>query len=413
MKSLIPKFAFALLGILVLAAALLSLGQREAEAHPLASSYNPSGLSAFRELLIQNGLTTEVTRLEVPKLHPNDLVVAPYYQIDSFFSDDRVPSPATKIALKKHLSQGGRILALPYRLDFRASSAEVLKAPVNLRSTTSTLKLEAHLSTVAQSAFSNLFSEFDDEDSPFGNDGATFSLETRNPFPAWKTTDYSGAAIVTLASSEKGILANVTDGIFLTNRFIDRADDAQLGLALIQGLIKPGGRVVFVESTLGESIEPSLVGVIGPWAVGAWMQILVLFGVIVLTLGVRFGLPVTERRTQQGQRELIDAIADVYRRSRSSAIALDAAYVAANQRIRRAYKLPAGIGDRERDHYLPDDLAKLLYSVDRARTPVVEVLKNGRQKVTYPLNSREARELLAKLETKLDECLPVVQNRLS
>jgi len=143
------------------------------------------------------------------------------------------------------------------------------------------------------------------------------------------------------------------------------------------------------------------------------MQILVLFGVIVLTLGVRFGLPVTERRTQQGQRELIDAIADVYCRSRSSAIALDAAYVAANQRIRRAYKLPAGIGDRERDHYLPDDLAKLLYSVDRARTPMVEVLKNGRQKVTYPLNSREARELLAKLETKLDECLPVVQNRLS
>ena len=67
MKNVLPRFAFALLAVLVIAAVLLTLGQRESQAHPSAGSYNPSGLHAFYTLLQQNGVPVVTERgAEIP-----------------------------------------------------------------------------------------------------------------------------------------------------------------------------------------------------------------------------------------------------------------------------------------------------------------------------------------------------------
>jgi hypothetical protein len=139
----------------------------------------------------------------------------------------------------------------------------------------------------------------------------------------------------------------------------------------------------------------------------------VFFLVVIFTLGIRFGLPAIERRNQMGQREMIDAISDVYNRSRSTSVALDVAYQNADYRIRRGLKLPAHLSLEERDRLLPPELARLLDYVSQMRKPLVKIDEKGRQKVTHRLNPQEALDLIQKLERELDAFVPRTRNRIS
>ena len=223
----------------------------------------------------------------------------------------------------------------------------------------------------------------------------------------------SGEPFAVLMANGKGILARTTDGLFTTNRFLDRADNADLALRLIKGLVPDGGRVVFTEASLGKGIENSLVNTLGPWATGAYIQVLALFLVIVLTLGIRFGLPELEKRKQAGQREMLDAIADVYRRARSTAVALDSAYVEADLRIRRGLKIPANATESQRNDLLPPELLRTMNEVDTLRKPHVEVDAKGRQRVTYLANPDEAIKLIRRLEQQLETFVPKAKNQIS
>jgi hypothetical protein len=158
-------------------------------------------------------------------------------------------------------------------------------------------------------------------------------------------------------------LLTVADGLFATNRFLDRLDNAPVLLSLIATITPPSGRIVFTEASFGNSSGSSLVGAIGPWAEAAWLQLIFLFAVVVLTLGYRFGLPREERGKERGQRELIDAVADTYLRGKMTRVALAAVYEDVNSQISRALKLPkdAPVGDRNRQ--LPEPFVRTLNDV--------------------------------------------------
>jgi len=402
MKSVIPRFAYALLAILAFAAVLLTIGQRETEINPVASSYNPSGLHAFQELLEANGIPTEITRLQQPRLQPNDLAIAAYSDTGSYVRGPR-PTETIDNSLLAHLKRGGKVLVLPFDPDFRQTSKDALVTPIELVNAGTGDRLQINHSSFEATSLDEGYEDGPDRGSPL-----TIKSDTTS-FVAWKRSGVSNTPFVTFARTGDGTLARAAEGLFVTNRFIDRNDNAKLALALVQGLLKPGGRVVFTEATLGQGIEPSLVSTLGPWAVGAWMQVVVLFLVFVFTLGIRFGLPDVERRVQRGQRDLIDAVTDIYRRSRSMVVALDAAYAAADVSIRRAYRLPSGVTNAERDAVVPPELARVLKEVDEARKPIL----TSSGKLEYSVRPSEARDLVARLDALLAEHLAATKNRIS
>jgi hypothetical protein len=407
-KGLIPRFALGLLAVLVIAAILISLGQRETYARPSANSYNPSGLHALRELLSENGIASKIDRLEVPRIEPNDLVIAAYVESGpSMFGQD--PLDPIEKQLDRHIRRGGRVMVLPFDEDFRARSLTAVKAATPIFSTSSKESLQVNSAPLT---FGNL-SEWGEEATSGSATFLPFEFEDDTYSPWFRRSSNSGEPFLTLALRGSGMFARFSDGMFATNRFIDRSDNAQIALRSIQGLLKDGGKVVFAEGTLGGAISPSLVDILGPWAAGIWVQLTVLFLVVIVTLGVRFGLPSQERRKQVGQREMVDAISDVYRRARSTSTAMDAVYNLADHRIRRGLKLPAHLTNVERDKFLPPSLVRLLQDVDLAKKPLIEVDSKGRQRISHRLSGSEALALAQNLEQELDAFVPKVPNRIS
>jgi hypothetical protein len=120
-----------------------------------------------------------------------------------------------------------------------------------------------------------------------------------------------------------------------------------------------------------------------------------------------------ERRKQRGQREMVDAVADVYSRAKSTAVSLDVAYRSADQRIRRALKLPQHTTAPDRDRLLPPTLVMLLKEVEVMKQPIVEIDSKGVQRVSYRLQPTEALKLMQKLEAELDSVFPKSGNRIS
>ena len=404
MKGLLPKFSFGLLAVLVLATILLTVGRRETYAQPSVTSYNPSGLHALQEVLHAQGIPTHVSRLQQPKLMQNDLVIAAYVEDDGMQARSTIEESLTAF-----VKAGGRVLVLPFDRDFRARSFTAIKAPVSIVNgiTNETLKVNT-----APLTYGSLF-EFEENAS---TSTASFleiasGVETFSPWE--KNSAGSGEPFITTSLLGQGILARATDGLFATNRFIDRFDNAEVAVRTIQGLLPKGGRVVFAEAAQGGGIAPSLTTTLGEWAVGAWVQILFLFLVVVLTLGIRFGLPEMAWRKQTGQREMVDAISFVYQRAKASSVALDVAYQEADRRIRRGLKLPAHLSNSERDAKIPESLSKLLSTVDHLRKPLVQVDAKGRQTVTHRCTPQEALDNIRKLEAELDQFVPKTRNRIS
>lgn len=410
MKGLIPRFAYGLVAILIIAAILLTLGQRESNARPSANSYNPSGLHALQELLNRNGIRTRVDRLDDPQLKPSDVVIAAYVETGP---RDFGESPLKSIesSLKSHLEAGGRVLVLPFDRDFRANSFSAVKETIPIVDAISGKVLQVNSTPLEHTALSVTQGGV----TPGGETFLRFAFED-TLYAAWlKKNRQSSEVFAAYASigENSGILLRTSDGLFATNRFIDKADNSVLALQLIRGLIPEGGQVVFSEASIDGGIAPSLVHVLGPWATGIWIQLTILFIVIVFTLGFRFGLPAVERRTQKGQREMIDAISDVYLRAKSTGVALDTAYEQADRQIRRNLKLPAHLSSQERDRHLPETIAKLLGQVNMMRQPIVRVDEKGRQHLSYHLTPAQALELIRQLETELNQFFPKSLNRIS
>jgi hypothetical protein len=174
----------------------------------------------------------------------------------------------------------------------------------------------------------------------------------------------------------------IEDAVAATNRYIARNDNAALFAGLVRSLAKPGGKVVFIEASVGNIVQQSLLDIVGGWAISAWWQILLLGAVVIYTMGKRFGIADVTAYRQRGTRELVDAVADVYKRSGATHAALEAVYKDCDRRVRQALKLGRDASRSTRDDLLPDDLAKAFFlceSASHAKAPEGAALKLAQQ----------------------------------
>jgi hypothetical protein len=118
-----------------------------------------------------------------------------------------------------------------------------------------------------------------------------------------------------------GRLVSVSNGLPLTNRFLDREQNADVVLNTIRTIAKPGATIVFAEAGF-EPLDPGFLGTIGPGAVSAWYQMLFVFALLAYLGGKRLGLPDYRRIPQRSSRDLLDATADTLLRSKSTRIAV-------------------------------------------------------------------------------------------
>jgi hypothetical protein len=375
----LPMFVWILLGLLGIASALLSLGQRDDKTNPAANSYGPSGTSAFAELLKRNGYDVRVDRRPRPRLAPDEVAVAfEVSGVSPFTSGDN--EEEFEKTLLDQVRAGRRAVLLTLPADFQSESKGLLPSPpvaVLVRGRPKDLKVK--VPAVLPAATHGL-----DEDADVPQVGL------------WDTPDENLARAYQVG---KGRLVHARSGSFVTNRFLDQADDARAAMELVGLLARPGERIVFTEAAFGNVDSPSLVEVIGAWANAAWQQLLFLGVVVVYTLGKRFGIPEETRIQQRGARELLDALTDTLFRGRQTRVAMAAALDRANTELRSALRLPRDATRPERDRHLPPPLAGAL-----ARLQAATEMEGSTP-------APQALELIVKVRTLTDEFLGVGRRR--
>lgn len=342
----IYRIALALVGILGISAAILSLTDVGSESTPSLASYNPSGASAFAELLRQSGYKVSSSYSTRPTLNPGDVAI-------SFMLADRGAfSNRTSLQGKEEIAKSTTEMVANQVSD--GANAIFLQVPENFQSAAP---------EVRDTAVSQLAGNF-----PKG----TVSIRSTEREPAFVNLHEKRTEIMDLGLIEKatpfakfvkvgkGFMIQPVDGMLATNRYIDKADNAQVLMSLVSLLAKPGSRVVFTEGTWGNASPPSLIESIGPWAIGIWRQLIFLGVVVIVTLGRRFGIGSETRRSEQGTKELVDAVSGIYQRAKATRPALQTAVIRAENAIRGRLKLSKEASIRELCHLLPTSLESAL-----------------------------------------------------
>lgn len=318
-----------LVGLLAVSAGLLALGSNERKTDPRIDSFRPSGLAAFAELLRANGYAV---RLGPAPASSGALTVVPVKEQKAGTYE---VSDAVAGFLGSRLRGGGRMLIAPLPEDFMDAVDQASAHRVENAVTGAALQVRSRTDLESNPDWS--FADESDVQATIWADGSA-------PF-AWLFTVGRGRA------------ALVSDGLVATNQFIGEAQNADLLMNMIATMTTGGPRIVYFDERTFSGEEPSLLEILGPGATAAWNQALFLFLIVVLTLGKRFGLPDETRSSQVGQRELVDAIADVFRRGRQTRVACQVAHDRADLAVRTALRLPESASQADRDAALPPDLA--------------------------------------------------------
>ncbi len=366
----IYRIALGLVGLLGIAAALISLGSKSTEAEPSMTSFAPSGAAAFAELLRRSGHNVVASNSTVPNLLPGDLAIA--FVIDGRSGDnflgadvqqsERTVARATKSAVADFVSRGGNLLLLHVPENFQSATGEMQEAtvvdlPGFPSSSTVSLRSTASVAPIDISK----------------KPGETLEIGTLD----------KARTLALLAKVGQGYVLEPVDGTPATNRYIDHSNNAALMLRFVSLVAKPGDRIVFPEGTWGNASPPSLMESIGPWALGAWRQLIALGFVMVWTLGRRFGLGRETRSKEQGSRDLVDAIAFIYERAKATRPALRTAVARTEATLRKRLKLGNEATSKDINDQIPDRLARAL--ADTRKLSLFE---------TDPLDAFESARLL-------------------
>ena len=327
-KWAVTTGAWVLAGLLLVTVALIFSAREERRGFPSVTNLRASGYAAFAELLRRDGYQVSLDRTISPQFDRSDLVVSTTFSNDllqaaedPFNEEETSAEPAKELpyqrAIKDHVGKGGTVVELYNSVGFDFVSAQVSDprtvTPGSGKGRASKLSL------------------------PYGSAFAQQLAPAPGSYPAWSTSE---SAYIAYKKEGEGMLVTVADGLPLTNRHLDENDNAAFFLDLFRSLAPHGSRIVFVEDGIGNSEEPTVARVLGPWAVVARAQVILLFLVLIYSFGKRFGLPETERRKVRASRELFDAVSDVLRRTHNTGLALDNLLIECDQRMRRVLRVP-------------------------------------------------------------------------
>lgn len=366
-KAGLPTIVYTLVGLLALAAMVLSLGNNEDRSEPAADSFSPSGTRAFAELLQRNGYRVDIDRTSSPVATAGDLLIG--FSIDSE-EGPKTSSVRTRARIDDLVDKGTSFLSINLQPDFRKASRALMGSPP--------LKIQNLISG------ENLSIASCTNSTPNSAYTAGASRQT-----LWQSVD-GETFLLDFFSRKNGKVIEASDGMFVTNRFIDKNDNASLAVAMVNAVAKPGSRIVFGEGTWNDVQDKGLFATIGGWAVAGYYQTLFLIGVIIFSLGFRFGLPEEMRPRQRGTRDLLDAVSFTFRRGKHARTALMFVQSRFDRDIRSILRLSSDASVQERDRFLTDDFKMTLKQIDAA----IDDSK---------LNTPRALELVAQAQRHLDE----------
>lgn len=333
-KSPFLRFGFILLGLLALGAVSVFMGRGNDKSNPSISSYEPSGLRAFADLLRKQGYRVRADLATEPKLAQNEVPVL--VSLDGY-ADSAGQDFLTHMDARREEFPAMIEVSVPTY--FRAASLNAQNQSNEVQRVDGKQKLM--VSDTTMDYYSN------------DNTSALVFKDTRN------------VGVITVTTS-RGRGIRVAGGLNATNRFIDKHDNAAYLMYAVRLAAKPGATLVFCEAAFGGGKSLGLVGSMGLWAVGAWWQIGLLAVIVVFTLGKPFGLPKPRRFQQTGGREFVEGISMLFRRARAGGPALSSMLRQANEDIYRRMKLPRDAGPGERDRVIPENLSLLLRQVEAA-----------------------------------------------
>lgn len=344
----IPLGIWMLVGILGLAAIMLTLAQSDSGARPSIGSAAPSGLRILAQLAREDGRTLLATRDPEPVFQKGDVPVLVLLESSILAEWTASIETPEQTALREHvtryLEEGGTVIVGSLSEGFRQASVKADAPPVGATNRIGNVKAK-----VAQPTTEADLSSW----RSLGDVTQVWHLENRAPY-------------LDVYRVDEGRLIVVKDWLHATNRFITEHDHAPIFLGALRDLIPADSRLVFLEAAWGNNRTPTLLDRLGPAYSAAWGQVLIVLLVIAYTLGRGFGLPQLVRPRQVGQRDLVEAAAGFFRRANATDVALTAVLADARHKILNHLKLSRGTEWQVWSLRVPDTLRNVYREVEVA-----------------------------------------------
>lgn len=329
-KTKWERSAWVVLLVLAIVTVMVEKGKQEDRAYVSAYSYGPSGSRIFADLLRKEGLSVRVDRSVKPKVGPSDLLITAY-AFGSPLSSQYVTHNGSRLDRKEEEtdSEGGE--------ESIEREPSYLEAHLKQGGTCLNLIVPLEFGSATQKATANSLQQIQGED--IFQVTLSRPTELMLPVPIFEDAS-SSAPRVAAIPFESGAVIEVSDAIGVTNRFIDRADNARFYVQLVKTILPKGGKVVFAEESIGNAVDGTLLAALGPWAQTAFQQLLLLMLVVALTLGKPFGPLIWRRREIQSKRDLMEAIGLLLLRGRKRQLALSVLQREADRRLKRLARVP-------------------------------------------------------------------------
>lgn len=315
-----PRIAWLLVVILFAGAVLVELSRFTEGMNPGSMSSLPSGTKAFAELLRSKGYSVRYSR-SMMELPAKDEIGIGFVTMQTSFGGSAWFEPDSVKFGERIVKQGGTLMIVPLRTTFRQDS---------VKSEQATTKIEDESGVNLQVTDSLVEDDMSD----------LLVLDATESRDLWEADD--GRIFSQYSKTETGSVLEILCGLAATNRFVDKADNAEFLLRNIDLLGQGKSKVVFLHGFHGDRREPSITEALGPWASGGFNQFLFLFLTSIVVFGVRFGLASLPNRRQVGTRELVDAYADTLQRAKAASVALDLVIKHNELKLMHYLKLPQG-----------------------------------------------------------------------
>lgn len=348
-KRGLPAFLYSMIGVLGLAAIFMWSGRTDSRIHASIASTAPGGLAAYGELLRQAGW--KVVSVKPRALAPNsgDLVIVPLERTEqSPQLRGDVDSGDFVARVRAMRLRGVNVMAVSFSYELTLDRSDDLGQRAGLVGQ----DREFVVTPWDQGSSTTPWTALSDE-------SRSYSFEVVYPLHR----EYLDAPVF-VDLSLPGVVVVSDLGDPLLNRYIDRVDNAQLGYELVRKFTRPGATIWFVENTDVGSRDNFWADV-GSWGPVFYWQSILFIGVVVYSLGRRFGPPIEYKRIAAGGRELVDAVGNLMWRARKTDMALG--YLAENLdlRVRRALNVSLQASRDQRDMRVPAEVLEPLAALER------------------------------------------------
>jgi len=305
MKGL-PRWIFALFGLLVLIAVLEAVGRKDSTYMPSIESSAPSGTRVFADLLREEGFQVSSYNGRYIGRHRPDLLICLAPRTSGLFETE-VADPTSDYKGPSLLSR------------FRQSAFE---------------------DSAEKAHDYKLYALENDKGGPlvsFAQDDANMG----DPNDAVWATDQGAAVYLTDNQLE------VSNPLGVTNQFIDRGDNAAFWVGMVKNMTKKGGTILFWEGPMGAGNPPSFLEELSLPLARVWGQIMLLGLVVAVSIGARFGQPIPVWDRQGGTRDLLVAFGDILRRGKQIGLVQEIIQRNALLRLRRKYGLSSAHSEED------------------------------------------------------------------